>query len=263
MTPPDPIVHDGSLFNRHPKGTQQPSEIGNTNGIEHFGQSTPELKFPTEAVSLPPSSPTATPPEGDMEPVRKVRFYNRVRITSGVGHAGRPKTHSLVKEDSQDALRDSNTTDHGSPIDIPPRRDAPRQSEDSSASASYSSSISAPLRSSTELPPRATSARSSGKKAEPLSDVLGSQGSSSWLHALAVERRERKKRRVAEALDETSPLLQVDGILRANSVGNDLGRAMRENGQKLDEDPTDDWPWKLFSPYVSTLVYSFRIHLVL
>jgi hypothetical protein len=204
------------------------------------------LESHTEAVSVQPPSPTIIPLETNTEPARKVRFYNRVRITSGVGHTGKPKSDSPKQEGSQDSLHDGYTGSHRNTIDIPPLRDALRHSADSSTSASYSSSISAPLRSSTELPPKPASARFAGRRGIPLSNVLGSQDANSWLHALAVERRERKNKRVSRAQDETSPLLEANGTATARVATPDVPQSMQENGHK----PVDDWPWKIFTLYV-------------
>ena len=199
---------------------------------------------------MQPPFPVIIPLEANTEPARRVRFYNRVRITSGVGHTGKPKSDSPKQQSSQDSLQDAGN--HGNTIDIPPRRDALHHSADSSTSASYSSSISAPLRSSTELPPGPASARFAGRRRKPLSNVLGSQDASSWLHALAIERRERKNKRTSRTHDETAPLLEANGTAAARAASLDVPQSMQESGHKPDDDDSidDDWPWKLFTLYV-------------
>jgi hypothetical protein len=216
------------------------------------------LESHTEAVStVQPPFPAIIPLEASTEPARRVRFYNRVRITSGVGHTGRPKSDSPKQEGSQTSLQDGYVGNNGNTIDIPPRRDALHHSADSSTSASYSSSISAPLRSSTEFPPKPASARFAGRRGKPLSNVLGSQDANSWLHALAVERRERKNKRMSRAHDETSPLLEANGTAAARIASPDVPQSMQENGHKPDDDDSidDDWPWKLFTLYVKYPCY--------
>jgi hypothetical protein len=219
----------------------KPSESMETDGNGCSVPSTPVLESPIDVVSM-------QPPEADTEPTRRVHFYNRVRITSGVGHTGKPRLDSPKQEGSQDSLQADS-------IDIPPRHDTSLPSEGSSTSASYSSSISAPLRSSTELPPRAASARFTGRRRKPLNNVLGSQDTNSWLHSLAIERRDRKNKRISLA-NEISPLLQVDGTPTTCITSPGVQQTTQENGHKPDD---NEWPWKLFTLYVSTRLYGHRI----
>ncbi|CAG7847271.1 SubName: Full=Uncharacterized protein {ECO:0000313/EMBL:CCA69418.1} [Serendipita indica DSM 11827] len=149
-------------------------------------------------------------PESSMEEEQKrprtVRFYSRVRITSGVGHFLRSKSSQRDRsnspmEDGGDAISAPHT-----PIDVPDQR-TPYRSLNSSASASYSSSISAPLRSSSEHPPRSSSVRLAKKFRAPLSDLLDATDTNAWLQSLTNERRKRNKKRRSNGVDERSPLL--------------------------------------------------------
>ncbi|KIM19945.1 hypothetical protein M408DRAFT_18978 [Serendipita vermifera MAFF 305830] len=228
--------------NRRSTGSVNPSATAYTQENGHAIESQQEAEElqpePSSAHPSPPSTTTEIEPEAP----RKVHFHGRVRITSGVGHGGRGKSDWIRKEGSQASLEDGNGAGHVSPIDMPPRRDPTNQ--DSSTSASYSSSISAPLRSSTELPPRPTSVRVSSKRRKPLSNVLGSQEADTWLHTLAEQRRERKMKRMAQAMDERSPLLtqaQRSGMTNANNQNAHTAR--ETDGQPVE----DDWPWKLLT----------------
>jgi hypothetical protein len=184
------------------------------------------------------------------KPPRTVRFYDRVRITSGVGHSNRTrsptKTHSVHSQESD--------TEHAHPVDID--EPSPLRSGDSSASESYSSSISAPLRSSTDLPPRGSLSRMVRKRT-PLSNMLDTTETNAWLRSLAVERRNRRRARSIPT-DETTPLLQPVSPRRQRE-GSD-GRSTRMSSSKSDTNAAyGRWPWRIFNLYVSAASVLIRI----
>jgi len=192
-----------------------------------------------------PATPTVIPPtpvdEVDAsKPARTVRFHNRVRITSGVGHSNRTRsptqTHSVHSQESD--------TEHAGPIDID--EPSPLRSGDSSASESCSSSISAPLRSSTDIPPRGSLSKMVRKRT-PLSNMLDTNEANAWLRSMAVERRNRRRARSLQT-DETTPLLRPVSPARQSQDSNDHSTPLSNN--KPDPNATHGrWPWRIFSLY--------------
>lgn len=181
---------------------------------------------------------------------RTVRFYSRVRITSGVGHSTKSHhKHSSTRSTDASGGRPSR-------IRRPP---STGHSGDSSASGSYSSSISAPLRSSTELPPRMQSVRQSSKQRKALSEVLDTRDTASWLHALAVERRDRRDSKIRRSNDERTALLSQPSGRRSITPVEDQEQEealLAADVRKTEADVLfGKWPWRLFSLYVSCKLF--------
>lgn len=174
---------------------------------------------------------------------RAVRFYSRVRITSGVGHSTK-SPHKSTSTHSNEQLSAS--------IRVPSRRPS-SSTESSSASGSYSSSISAPLRTSSELPPRIQSVRLKASKVRrPISDIVDTQETVSWLHSLAVERRGRREAKKKRIVDERSALLPPNN--QNTDEEEEITPAKTERDSQF-----GPWPWRIFSLYVSQQAYHAQI----
>ncbi|KAG8798161.1 hypothetical protein FRC16_007808 [Serendipita sp. 398] len=208
----------------------------------------PSIDIPENRIishtSLTGKDDTATSGEDESKGrQRTVRFYSRVRITSGVGHSGRSRSahgeHTLnTGEDREgERIRSSSAVDIVRPID-----ESPYRSTNASTSTSYSSSISAPLRSSSELPPRPPA-----NHRKPLSNILDSSDANVWLQSLTTERRKRRKRRHRDGVDERSPLLQRPGILRHDPNEAHISVNGHNKSDRFSEDSTG--LWKYFTLY--------------
>lgn len=225
--------------------TLSSDDSNEANGAQHHGR-------PDQPASptITPATPDNPAPEREgstneadtTKPSRTVRFYDRVRITSGVGHSNRQR--SPTKNQPTSPKEDDPSRTLAIDIEQPILKTA-----DSSASGSYSSSISAPLRSSTELPPGGSLSRVMRKRM-PLSNMLDSQETNAWLRSLAVERRTRRRKRNTP-IDERTPLLQSSSPSRQRDEA---------NGQFIPSSKPDPdviygrWPWRIFSIYVSALL---------
>lgn len=207
-------------------------------------------------------APDKGKPEG-AKPSRSVRFYNRVRITSGIGHGHRQKspskdrhshshlTDNPVDSNQTNASTGSRTDNSGEtqrfrlspspPVDIP--LPLSTGTADSSASNSYSSSISAPLRPSSDLPPNLGYGRRL-----PISNVLDTTETNEWLRWVETERRERRKKRKRDLpTNDTEEINERTALLR--------GRERRERETSEEEEAAErrrhiSWPWRAFSLYV-------------
>ncbi|PVG00701.1 hypothetical protein CPB86DRAFT_782240 [Serendipita vermifera] len=224
------------------------------NNEAHMGDSTMPPHITQHATEQNPqficdiTSPTNTNETNPVPRPRTIRFNSRVRITSGVGHSGRTK--SPQKKDASDINdpRVEGIFGGSEALDIESRpTNGLNRSANSSLSGSYSSSISAPLRSSSDVPPKVSSARISSKHRKPLSNVLDSQDASAWLRRMELERRSRRRTR-GRADNETTPLLGAHQSPPEDSADADYDLPNGHN-HKYDSESQDGWSWKMFSIY--------------
>ena len=239
---------------------------------ERLLQSTPE---PPETDLTAENTEHESPiPPSDKGPRPKViRFFSRVRITSGVGRSRSPRR----------ANRDTSI-----PVDPVPQRlsDVPQRSRNGSrshsvaSSLSDSSSISAPLRASSSAPPRIATTRHSNKVGRQavfkqqrtrasLSQVLDPSSANEWLKTVAAQDRQRHAAKKGRTWDETlsqrremerrrdqmrgtSALPAWSPIIDDDSEDEEAERAAAEALRKTEADVLyGRWPWRLFNFYVS------------
>ena len=241
---------------------------------ERLLQSTPEPPE-TDLTAENTEHESSIPPSDKGPRPKVVRFFSRVRITSGVGRSRSPRY----------ANRDSST-----PADPAPRRlsDVSQRSGNGpgshsvASSLSDSSSISAPLRASSSAPPRIAAIRHNNKMGRQavfkqqrtrasLSQVLDPSSTNEWFNSVAAhdrqrhatkkgrtwdetlsQRREmerrRKQMRGTSALPAWAPIIDDD----SEDQDEEAERAAAEALRKTEADVLyGRWPWRLFSFYVS------------
>ena len=238
---------------------------------ERLLQSTPEP--PETDLTAENTEHESSIPPSDKGPRPKViRFFSRVRITSGVGRSRSPRC----------ANRDSST-----PADPPLRRlsDVSQRSgngpgsHSATSSLSGSSSISAPLRASSSAPPRIAAVRHNNKIGRQavfkqqrtrasLSQVLDPSSTNEWLKSLAAHDRQRHAAKKGRTWDETlnqrremerrRKQMRGTSALPAwapdtddDSWDEEAERAAAEALRKTEADVLyGRWPWRLFNFYV-------------
>lgn len=242
---------------------------------ERLLQSTPEPPE-TDLTAENTDLESPIPPREKSPRPKAIRFFSRVRITSGVGRSRSPRR----------ANRDE------TPTDLAPsaRRlsDASQKSGNGSGSRSRassisdSSSISVSLRASSAAPARIAAIRHNNKLGRQavikqqrarasLSQVLDPSSTSEWLRSVAVQDRHRHAAKKGRTWDETlsqrramenrrkqvrdaSALPAWVPIIDGDSDDGDeeAGRTAAEALRKTEADVLyGRWPWRLFRFYVS------------
>jgi len=246
---------------------------------ERLLQSTPEP--PETDLTAENTEPESSIPPSDKGPRPKViRFFSRVRITSGVGRSRSPRR----------ANRDSSIPVEGN-LSARRRSDASQRSGNGSrshsmaSSISDSSSISAPLRGSSSAPPRIAAVRHNSKLGRQavfkqqrtrasLSQVLDPSSTDEWLRSVTVQERQRHAAKKGRTWDETvsqrremerrrkqtrgtSALPAWAPLIGDDSEDEEAEGAAAEALRKTEADVLyGRWPWRLFNFYVSVPLFS-------
>ena len=245
---------------------------------EQLLQSTPEP--PETDLTAENTEHESSIPLNDKGPRPKViRFFSRVRVTSGVGRGRSPRSphgDSLIPANPALSARRLS--------DVSQRSGNSSGSRSRASSISDSSSFSAPLRAASSAAPRMAAVRHNSKAGRQavikqqrprvsLSQVLDPNSTDEWLMSGAVQdqqrhavkkgrtwdktltqRREmeRQRRRVRDSpeLSSWAPILDEDS-------DNEVERAAAEALRKTETDVLyGRWPWRLFNYYVSTPWFS-------
>jgi hypothetical protein len=240
---------------------------------ERLLQSTPEPPE-TDLTAENTEHESSIPPSETGPRPKVIRFFSRVRITSGVGRSRSPRRgnrdSSALADPGKSARRLS---------DASQRSGNDSGSHSRASSISDSSSFSAPLRTSSSAPPRIAAIRYSSKLGRQavvkqqrprasLPQILDPSSTNEWLKSVAVQdrpryatkkgrtwdetliqrsamERRRKQMRGASALPNWAPILDDDSEDEAESTP---AEALR----KTEADVLyGSWPWRLFSIYVS------------
>ena len=241
---------------------------------ERLLQSTPEPPE-TDLTAENTEHESSIPPSQKGPRPKVIRFFSRVRITSGVGRNKSPRR----------ASRDSSTLADAAPLarrlsDASQRSGNGSISRSRASSISDSSSFSAPLRASSSAPPRLASTRQNSKLGRQamvkqqrpraaLSQVLDPSSTNEWLKSVALQDRQRHAAKKSQTWDETlsqrsamdrrreqmrgsSALPAWAPIIHDDSEDEEANSTSAEALRKTEADVLyGRWPWRLFSFYVS------------
>jgi hypothetical protein len=230
---------------------------------ERLLQSTPEPpETDLTAENTDHESPIPLNDKGSRPKV--IRFFSRVRVTSGVGRGRSPRRPH----------RDPSTPANPGPSarrlsDVSQRSGNSSRSRSRASSISDSSSFSAPLRAPSSVAPRIAAIRHNSKAGRQavikqqrhrasLSQFLDQNGTNEYLKSAAVQEtwdetlnqrremeRRRRQMRDAPVLSAWAPILDDDSE-------DEVERNPEEALRKTEADVLyGRWPWRLFSFYVS------------
>jgi hypothetical protein len=207
---------------------------------------------------------------------KAIRFFSRVRITSGVGRGRSPRRihrdSSIPVDPAPSARRLS---------EVSQRSGNSSGSRSRASSLSDSSSFSAPLRAASSAAPRIAAIRHNSKMGRQavikqqqlrasLSQVLDPNSTNEWLKAVAVQDQQRHTAKKSRTWDETlsqrremerrrkrmrdAPALSAWAPLIDDNSEDEVERTAAEALRKTEVDVLyGRWPWRLFSLYVSVL----------
>ena len=268
------LLKDDAVHASHVSFTHA-SAISSEEQLLHTTPEPPETDLTAENTEHESSVPLS-----DKGPRPKaIRFFSRVRVTSGVGRSKSPRPpqgdSSILANSAISARRLS---------DVSQRSGNSSGSHSRASSISDSSSFSAPLRAASSAAPRMASIRYNSrpgrqaviKQQRPrasLSQVLDPNNANEWLMATAVQdqqrhaakkgrtwdktlsqrremERRRKRMRDAPGLPAWAPIIDYDSE-------DEVERTAAEALRKTEADVLyGHWPWRLFNFYVSAPWFS-------
>ena len=251
------------------------SPISSEEQLLHTTPEPPETDLTAENTEHESSIPLS-----DKGPRPKViRFFSRVRVTSGVGRSRSPRPpfgDSLLPENPTRSARRLS--------DVSQRSGNSSGSRSRASSISDSSSFSAPLRAASSTAPRITSIRHNSRPGmqavikqqrlrASLTQVLDPNSSNEWLMATAVQDQQRNAAKKGRNWDKTlsqrremerrrrimrdAPELPAWAPMTDYSSEDEVERIAAEALRKTEADVLyGHWPWRLFSFYVSAPSFS-------
>jgi len=248
---------------------------------ERLLQSTPEP--PETDLTAENTDHESSIPLNDKGPRPKaIRFFSRVRVTSGVGRGRSPRRPhrdpSIPANPGPSARRLS---------DVSQKSGNSSGSHSSASSISESSSFSAPLRAASSVAPRIAAIRynnnnnKAGRQAVikqqrhrvSLSQILDPNGTNEWPESAAVQDQRRPAAKKDRTWDETlnqrseverrwrqmrdAPALSAWAPIIDDDSEDEAERTVAEALRKTEADVLyGRWPWRLFSFYVSAPWFS-------
>lgn len=251
------------------------SPISSEERLLHTTPEPPETDLTAENTEHESSIPFS-----DKRPRPKViRFFSRVRVTSGVGRSKSPRPplgdSSIPTNPTRSARRLS---------DVSQRSGNSSGSRSRASSISDSSSFSAPLRAASSTAPRIASIRPNSRPGRQavikqqrlrasLSQVLDPNSPNEWLMATAVQDQQRHAAKKGRTWDKTlsqrremerrrrrmrdAPELSAWAPMIDYNSEDEVERIAAEALRKTEADVLyGNWPWRLFNFYVSAPSFS-------
>jgi len=248
---------------------------------EQLLQSTPEP--PETDLTAENTEHESSIPLSDKGPRPKViRFFSRVRVTSGVGRGRSPRSpHGDSSIPANTALSARRLSD------VSQRSGNSSGSRSRASSISDSSSFSAPLRAASSVAPRMAAIRHNSKASKAgrqavikqqrprasLSQVLDPNSTNEWLISAAVQDQQRHAAKKGRTWDKTlsqrremerrrrrmidAPELSAWAPILDDDSDDEVERAAAEALRKTEADVLyGRWPWRLFNFYVSAPWFS-------